>query len=287
MADELSTTVYGKHGHGNPGTGGGADHIFAAENALVNQRIIQLSFYHVATKKCVFFNGMITNFSDSFASNWNKENVYGRMDPLMIYQNTERNISLGWVVPSVSEEHAKMNLHKFEHLSSLLYPTYKSRPAYISSNGQETPINTMESSPLIRVKFTNLIHGAAGGDPASRSARQSGLLAAISGFNFNPNLAQGFYNPRPGILYPKEYSVDCQMTILHEHSLGWNSETSAWLANPQDKYPYGVDKLTGKLSICRDKSRLAPKRNKSKTNKQVTDALKKKILRGFGLGFMG
>ena len=275
MADDLSTTVYGKHGHGRPSTDGGAEHIFAAENALTNQRVIQLSFYHVATKKCVFFNGMITNFSDSFSSNWNKENVYGRMDPLMIYQNTERNISLAWVVPSVSDDHAKMNLHKFEHLSSLLYPTYKSRPV----DGIGVPINTMEASPLIRVKFTNLIHGAAGGDPGDRSAKRSGLLAAISGFNFNPNLAQGFYNPRPGILYPKEYSVDCQMTILHEHALGWNSETSSWLGAPRDKYPYGVDKLTGHISICKPTSRPAPRRNKSKTNKSVTDSLKRKALR--------
>ena len=284
MADDLSTTVYGKHGHGRPNTGRGAEHIFAAENALANQRIIQLSFYHIGTKKCVFFNGMITNFSDNFSSNWNKENVYGRMDPLMIFQNTERNMSLGWVVPSVSEEHAKMNLHKFEHLSSLLYPTYKSKP------GAGTPINTMESSPLIRVKFTNLIHGAAAGDPGDRSARRSGLLAAISGFNFNPNLAQGFYNPRPGILYPKEYSVDCQMTILHEHALGWDSNTSKWLANPRDKYPYGVDKLTGHISICNPEARAeaaAARKNKSKTNKEIDPALRKKVLDAIGFGFIG
>jgi hypothetical protein len=282
MADELSSTRTGKHGHSRDSSNLGADDVFAAENALVNQRVIQLSFFHVATRKCVFFNGMITNFSDSFSSNWNKENVYGRMDPLMIFQNTERSISLGWVVPSVSEEHAKANLHKFEHLSSLLYPTYKRKNASVGNLTSDFPINTMESSPLIRVKFTNLIHGAATGDPASRSARDGGLLAAISGFNFNPNLDQGFYNPRPGILYPKEYSVDCQMTVLHEHALGWDSENSEWLAGEgNDKYPYGISELTGHISICKNRGLppQRPRKNDSKSNKSISDNLKRKTLR--------
>ena len=80
------------------------------------------------------------------------------------------------------------------------------------------------------------------------------------------------------------------MTILHEHALGWNSETSGWLAAPRDKYPYGVDKLTGHISICNPEARTAaakPQKNKSKTNKSIDPALKKKVLDALGLGFMG
>jgi len=297
MADDLSTTVMGKHGHGNP-SGGGArtyskdtwepgdgEAVFAAENALVNQRMIQLSFYHVATKKCVFFNGMITGFSDNFSSTWNKEIVYGRMDPMMTFQNTERNMSLSWVVPSVSQDHAKMNLHKFEHLSSLLYPTYKQKNASMGTSASERKpmqINTMNAAPLIKVKFTNLIHGVASGAPNSRSAKEGGLLCAIAGFNFNPNLDVGFYNPEPGIIYPKEYSVDCQMTVLHEHSLGWTKSDSGgfrWLSG-KDRFPYGVDKLTGGISVCSGKASAAtrPTRNASKTNDNITKRLQSQVL---------
>ena len=99
---------------------------------------------------------------------------------------------------------------------------------------------------------------------------------------FNPNLDVGFYNPEPGIIYPKEYSVDCQMTVLHEHSLGWTKSSNGgfkWLSR-KDRFPYGVDKLTGGISICSGKASPAtrPARNASKTNDNITKRLQSQVL---------
>tara|TARA_X000001388_G_C2149699_1_gene91917 strand:+ start:68 stop:571 length:504 start_codon:yes stop_codon:yes gene_type:complete len=145
----------------------------------------------------------------------------------------------------------------------------------------------MEAAPLIKVKFTNLIHGVASDAPDSPSARQGGLLCAISGFTFNPNIDMGFYNPKPGVVYPKEYSVDCQMTVLHEHALGWNSTSpSGWLSS-KDKFPYGADKLTGHISICAGKPGTDKSRTRkagSRTNRNIAKANSAAALGGTASG---
>ena len=60
----------------------------------------------------------------------------------------------------------------------------------------------------------------------------------------------GFFGAGAGKLLPKEYSVQCQMSVLHTHELGWNDSTRGWLSKPNDKFPYGLHKLTGQHSIC-------------------------------------
>ena len=39
------------------------------------------------------FGAFLTSFSDSMASNWNEEQVYGRQDPIGTFQSTTRKIS--------------------------------------------------------------------------------------------------------------------------------------------------------------------------------------------------
>ena len=243
MASQTTDSSLTEVGHGSSNKKQGF--VDAAENLFVNDQLWMIDFVHVATGKCVDFAAIVTEFADSFTSNWNEEKVYGRMDPIMTFQNTQRKISLGWTVVSTDEEEAKKNLHKFEHLSSMLYPTYKN---YHTETTTGMPI--MNAPPLMRVKFTNLILDANSAGSPSPAAVDSGLLGTINGFTLTPNLDMGFFAPSPGTLLPKEYTVNCQLSVLHTHELGWKEGSNRWMAK-NDKFPYGQHKLTGKHSICK------------------------------------
>jgi len=267
MASGIETSGPGMNrvGHNVKGAEGQPADVAFASDGWSNQKQWKIDFYHVATGKCVNFKAFLDSFSDSFSANWTEEQVYGRMDPIAMYQGTTRKISFGWSVPSVSEIDARKNLHKFEHLSTLLYPTYK------RNNG----INTMQAAPLLRIKFTNLIgdvSNSAAGAVTPAGAHSNGLLGFVDGFDLQPDLELGFFAPKPGLLYPKSYQVNCAFTVLHTHDMGFDedSTTGGWLAEPNDRYPYGLHKITGPHSVC---PRPAPKAKKTKSkNENISTA---------------
>ena len=59
------------------------------------------------------FKSFLTAFNDQFTSNWNSQELYGRMDPLYTFQNTNRVITVSLGIPSVSykEGISNMKLH--------------------------------------------------------------------------------------------------------------------------------------------------------------------------------
>jgi hypothetical protein len=93
----------------------------------------------------VEFPAFLTDFSQTFDATWNSENVFGRMDPIATYQGTKRSISLGIDIPAGSLEEAQDNLKRCASLTTMVYPAY--------NNG------ILSKSPLVRIKFANLIVG--------------------------------------------------------------------------------------------------------------------------------
>jgi len=249
---ELATGDINSVGHGGP-TSRNPEFVNNAETKLNNDLHWTIDFVHVATGKCANFIGMVTEFSDNFTANWNSESVYGRMDPIQIFQNTQRQISLSWVVVATSAAMAEKNLHKFEHLSAMLYPTYSS----------EHGVSTMASGPLMKIKFTNLIQDSQA--PVGKSALEGGLLGTVNGFTLTPNLDMGFFSGGAGKLYPKEYTVSTQITVLHTHELGWK-ESGGW-RHADGKGIYGIHKLTGPWSTCPTKNAMVPAPTKAKNTK--------------------
>ena len=77
-----------------------------------------LKFIHVPTGDDVEFPAFLDMFSDSYSSEWNSEQVYGRMDPIPNFMHTRRALALAWNVPSESYEHAMANLWKANKILS-------------------------------------------------------------------------------------------------------------------------------------------------------------------------
>jgi len=134
----------------------------------------RLEITHLPTNYSVAFSAFIDQLSDSFTSNWASEQVYGRMDPIGVFSNTTRDISVVWNVPASSYRQAKNNLDKMNRLASFLYPIYG------DLNGA-TSINT---APLWRVKFGNLICNSSNGGP---------LTGWVQGITIDPVLEEGIF----------------------------------------------------------------------------------------------
>ena len=205
-----------------------------------NYKKLWIQFMSVHTGRALKFKAFLTDFTDKFASNWNEENVYGRMDPIVTFQGTTRNLAFSFDVPSVGIDEGLENFAKLSLLISLLYPGY--------SGGSSTSIS---SAPLFKVKFSNWVDTGGLG-----KLQETGLVGAIKGIDFSPDLDQGVYDPSHelilkggiGAITPKMFSVSVDMTVLHTDALGWDSNGN-WRGNAfsslgevgglQGGFPYG------------------------------------------------
>ena len=176
-----------------------------------------LTITHVPTGEGVKFPAFLDLFSDSFSSQWNAEDVYGRMDPIATFMNTRRAISVAWHVPADSFEHAEINVAKVNKLMSFLYPLYDA-----SGNGGAT---VFYQGPFVWVSFCNHIKSSSG----------TGLLGYVNGFTFDPALEFGMFSrrkvlrngtkdPQVNEYYPKTFRLNFELVVLHEHELGYKKQ---------------------------------------------------------------
>ena len=178
-----------------------------------------LTFEHIATGLSASFKAFVTSFSDNFESNWNSEDVYGRMDPIQTFQGTKRTIDVEWDVVASSAIEAMNNQNWCSKLFRMLYPVYE-------STGSSS---TMQASPLLRLKFANLIQDVNTG---------GGLVGTSSGFSYTPDFDYGVFDLANGELYPKVIKLKCTFTVLHTHNLGFTAGNHHWNDGPGFPYEY-------------------------------------------------
>ena len=209
---------------------------------LAEDRGQYLEIHHIPSDNSIKFKAYITDFQDKYDSTWTDAEVYGRMDPIMQFQGTKRVISLDWAVPATSREEAKFNHQKCSLLFSMLYPHYETQ-----ADGAPSSATQISTSPLFKVKFGNLIQDPSlMGGSGSPDAKASGLVGAISGFTYAPDLEQGFIDDVGdgfGTLYPKSIKLSLEYTVLHTFQLGWNGTGKRTAA-----FPYGVGQGSTPLS---------------------------------------
>ena len=166
------------------------------------------------------FGAFLTSFSDSMASNWNEEQVYGRQDPIGTFQSTTRKISLGFDMPAATIADAKYNFEQINLVRQFMYP------AYSTAATEETTTNALSlaKSPLVRIKFANFLHNPVAQDPKD----PKGLLGWIGSFTATPVIEMGMFSEsrQEGVpmLYPKVYTVSIDFTPQHEFDLGYKKD---------------------------------------------------------------
>lgn len=246
-------------------------------NALSNKKQWMIEFMHLPTQKRLWFHGFITQLGDSFNSDWHDEDVFGRMDPISIFKSTKRNINLAFVVPAVSEAEAKDNVYTINCLCQFLYPVYenlspnlffqknlkiaRNNPIPFATNAAAARMmtqadvltnrksiskaNYMVSPPLLRIRFTNLIHNANSGEKSN--VVSGGLVVKVNGnLNIQPDLNLGMFGQDPGMLYPKGWAISMNLTVFHTHTMGWQNHLKDGDISFSDNrrisknFPYGV-----------------------------------------------
>ena len=234
---------------------GGAQTQYAdAADAYANINKMVISFFHVPTARRVYFKAFITAFNESYSNNWNSEEIYGRADPVFMYKNSTRDITLAFKIPAATESEAYENLGRVSSLAKFLYPAYE--------NVQGS--STITRSPFMRIKVMNLLQSTAGGTmPRAPGALESsaqmygaytsntsagqGLLGVVKNLVINHNITdQGVLEKAAGTVLPKLIDVNLSFSVLHEHAMGWDSESrfgppaGATSGQGSNIFPYGV-----------------------------------------------
>jgi len=196
-----------------------------------------IEFYHILSGKSVRFKAFVTQFEDQFSSNWNSEEVYGRMDPILTFQRTGRVIQMTFDVPASSVDESVGNLRRLTSLIQMLYPSYE-------TGGNAS---TIKGSPMVKVSFMNWISNGLSTQGGTGTAKQSGVLGALAGVNFVPDMEQGVMfqeiqgQPIYDEIYPKVFRVSFQLTVVHEQGLGWSGKGgAAKLRRNFRSFPYGA-----------------------------------------------
>jgi hypothetical protein len=221
------------------------DHEFLFESAdasanLSNHNLQFVDIFHVPSGFAVNFKAMMTKFDDTYTANWESEPVYGRMDSLMTYSNTQRKINLGFTVVAGSAKEAKNNLERISALVQFLYPSYDA-PGLI------------KGSPFCKLQFMNWAAGARGKKNFS-SAQQTGLLGAIDGFSFSPDLDAGVFQDASMKIYPKILEVSFGFQVIHNHKLGWSNK----IFRAGSRFPYLTDTKTSVFDNQEDRTTFPP-----------------------------
>ena len=190
-------------------------------------RFWSLTYMKDASEEIVF-KAFITDFSDEFASSWSEEVVYGRQDPLAVFQNTARTITVALDIPASDMKEGRNNLFKMQKLIQGVYPVYESF--------DKVPV--LQAAPLWKIKLSNFITAVVS---PNASAKTGGLTCKINGITFTPDLEPGMFVDN-GTFYPKNIKLNFTCTVFHNHTVGFNANKQFQTKNGLN-FPYGADSV--------------------------------------------
>jgi len=124
-------------------------------HALETNSIVSIT--SMVTGDFVDFVAYLTDASQTLTLNWNTEDVFGRNDPIAVYQGTKRTISVAFQVPAGSLEDAQNNLLKVDILTAFMYPGFRNYKSFKDVENLKVA-SYMASPPLIKLKFANWIN---------------------------------------------------------------------------------------------------------------------------------
>ena len=201
----------------------------------------------------VAFKAFITAYNETFSCDWATESVYGRIDPIPMFKQTTRNITLALAIPSATTSEGYENLAKVDKLRSMLYPAYNTLDNALSitqspvtrvsilsllSSGPQQIGNNLR--PLAKRKYASFF-----GDARGMGRDSLGALCIIQ----NLSIAHNLENPAVGVfvsakrqqaaagsgtgadsdpsiradhsfIIPKLIEVSLDLTVIHEGMMG-------------------------------------------------------------------
>jgi hypothetical protein len=187
---------------------------------LANQGLVLQIASAVDIRHPISFVAFMDSYSDSFSQNFQQDQVFGRMDPIQSYQNTQRKLSLSWKLLAANEQEAETNMFNINRLTTLMYPDY--------TTGTNKHI---QRAPVMAIKYMNLVR-----DPEENNGNF--LLGTIGSLSITPDLEFGVIQPMltaavptpqggsvgtigiPGEILPKIFTLSIDYNPIHIGTLG-------------------------------------------------------------------
>jgi hypothetical protein len=132
----------------------------ALEDAM-EAEYVPFYFHDLRTNEIVSFHAFLASLNDSFTSNYESVDGYGRIEPVRIYRSTERSIDFSFHVAATSEADFDEMWWKINKIVTLLYPQWSpGRQLENTETGGSfrQPFSQIPtSSPLIRLRIGDVI----------------------------------------------------------------------------------------------------------------------------------
>jgi hypothetical protein len=229
------------------------------KNSILNPDTLAIEY--VALKKNLILPGALATFTDNFTPKFNKEQVYGRMDPIATYQGTTRTIEFAWSINVASEGSQRaLLLGAIGDLAKFMYPVYQ------EAKFNKLGTGTMVAPPLLRFRVgsasggnLNLMKNTIPGTTADATRTyqeplRDGLLGIVDSFTYLTyvtGMRGGELNVTRMIdangelaLVPTHIEVKFGITVLHQDGkVGWTwsgDANNASISFAQgNEFPYG------------------------------------------------
>lgn len=146
------------------------------------------------TMRRVYFRALNIQTGESVSPNWNEEEAFGRVDPIVGYRSTSRTLNISFAVHAFSPEDLPVIYRKRHWLSSMVYP----------SVARDL---TLTSGPICRIRLGDLYNNARGGLPG-----------VIKSLEFDDS--EQTWEIKKGYKVPHGFSVSLSFLVLHEGTPG-------------------------------------------------------------------
>ncbi len=142
----------------------------------------------------VYLRALNLQTSEAIVPNWNEEEAFGRVDPVMGYRSTNRSLNISFMCYAFTPEDLPVIYKKRAWLSSMTYPE-------ISSD------LLLRSGPVVRVRVGDLYNNS-----------QGGLPGVIKDLNYDDS--EQTWELKRGYKVPRGFSVSLSFQVLHEGTPG-------------------------------------------------------------------
>lgn len=130
------------------------------EDAL-EAEYVPFYFQDMRTKEIISFHAFLTSLNEDYSVNWETTEAYGRVDPVKIYKNTTRHLTLSFRVAALDVNDFDAMWFKINKLLTMIYPQWsKGKQLTIQDDNLDftQPFSQLiSSSPLIRLRVGDVI----------------------------------------------------------------------------------------------------------------------------------
>ena len=181
----------------------------ADENTLLAKLII--TPLHLPEVGNIIFTPQEPTISRTYSSKYNAEQVYGKMDPIVTFQNVNRTLKFAFQVQPIGDATpaaVTALANNVNLLATSLYPKY-------TAEAPGSP-SIIKAPPFFRVRYDSMVGSFGNG------LEQRGLTGYITGLDIGTqkmsvNWAQG-NNLK---ILPKIYEITFDFNVVHERKMGW------------------------------------------------------------------